>query len=147
MTSSNLLEKVQSITAQLHSVCGELSFRSNFPGEEDLEFKLADIMDPADALNRCSRVSETIVDAVNFSSLLPGITAKFTGIQSPAGNHYAILLSQEGEPEENSVILDFTAHQFDADVSIPLIMDCWEWQVWTEGKLGRQGNWYHSYAW
>ena len=142
-----LLDDIQAITPRLTEICNALSFVSSFPGEEGKEFRLADIPTPADARNRCSRVSEKIVEAVDFSSLLPGVTAKFTGIQSPAGNHYAVLLSKAGEPEENSVILDFTAHQFDVNATIPMVMDCWEWQVWTEGKLGRQGNWYHSYAW
>lgn len=144
---NDLLDVVQALSPRLVSECGNLVFPSNFIGEEAETFRLQDVMDPATARNRCSRVAEVIIDSLDFSSLSPGLTAKFTGIQSPGGNHYAVLLSQEGEPEENSVILDFTARQYDPEASFPLIMDCWEWQVWTESKLGRQGGWYHSYAW
>lgn len=144
---NDLLDVVQALSSRIVSECGDLVFPSNFIGEEPETFRLHDVMDPATARNRCSRVTEVIIDSLDFSSLSPGLTAKFTGIQSPGGNHYAILISKEGEPEENSVILDFTARQYDSEASFPLIMDCWEWQVWTESKLGRQGNWYHSYAW
>lgn len=144
---NSLLDSITAILPLVVEKCEALSFTTSFPGDESLVFCMPDMQDPATAQNKCSRVTETIVAEIDFSSLLPGLTAKFTGIQSPAGNHYAVLLSQEGEPEENSVILDFTARQFGADAEFPLVMDCWKWQVWTEGKLGRQGNWYHSYAW
>jgi hypothetical protein len=144
---NELLDTIQGISHRIIEECQHLVFPGNFPGEESLTFRLHDVMDPAGAQNRCSRVSEVIMDALDFSSLMGGLKAKFTGIQTPAGNHYAILLSMEGEPEENGVILDFTARQYGEDAPFPLIMDCWEWQQWTESKLGRIGSWYHSYTW
>lgn len=142
-----LLSSISELEPRITELCDSLTFTSNFPGEENKEFRLADVMDPVTARNNCSRVSERIVDTLDFSSLMSGLTAKFTGIQSPRGNHYAVLLSHVDLPEESSVIVDFTAKQFDADANFPIIMDCWEWQVWVEDKLGRQGNWYHSYEW
>lgn len=142
-----LLISVRELEAEITARCASLTFTSNFPGEEKKEFHLADVMDPVKARNNCSRVSERIVEALDFSSLMPGLTARFSGIQSPMGNHYAVLLSHSDLPEESSVILDFTAKQFDVESGFPLIMDCWQWQYWVEEKLGRQGNWYHSYAW
>lgn len=142
-----LVNSIRGLEPHIMALCNSLTFTSNFPGQEEKEFHLADVMDPVQAKNNCSRVSEKIVATLDFSSLLPGLTAQFSGIQSPRGNHYAVLLSHEDLPEENSVILDFTAKQFDVEADFPLIMDCWEWQYWVEDKLGRQGNWYHSYAW
>lgn len=142
-----LVSFIVELEPRITAMCASLTFTSNFPGEEEQEFGLADVMDPVKARNNCSRVSEKIVNSLDFSSLLLGLTAKFTGIQSPAGNHYAVLLSHQDLPEESSVIIDFTAKQFGPGYAFPLIMDCWEWQVWVEGKMGRHGNWYHSYTW
>lgn len=141
MTHHNaLLNEVSDLKDLILSACEEVKIAER----EGLSVKDMDLAE--NAQNSCGLVSAAIINRIDFVELA-GLNAKYTGIQSPAGNHFAILLSKEGLPEEMSVIVDFTASQFEADAPFPLVMDCWEWQVWTEEKLGRQGNWYHSYAW
>lgn len=142
-----ILPLVLAKESDLFDLCSTVAFIRDIPGEERFEFTMDDLQDPVVAKNNCGIVTAQLVREINFSSLHEDFTAKFTGIQSPAGCHYGILLSMKGLPEEESIIIDFTARQFDSSSPIPLVMDCWEWQLWTESKLGRQGNWQHSYAW
>lgn len=146
MTDS-LLDVIERMLPEIVEKCEKLPFFSIEPDGSKAPFNLKAVMDRSGSRNKCGFVAQTIADNVDFGSIAPGVSAQFTGIQSPTGNHYAVLLSQAGESDYNSVILDFTARQFDADADFPLVMDCWKWQEWTESRLGRQGNWYHSYAW
>jgi len=140
-TGNHLLPEVQALKGLIVDACAKVDVAER-PG-----LTVKDMALPQYAQNACGLVSAAIINHVDFTEVGEGLKATYTGIQSPAGNHYAILLSKEGLPEEMSVIVDFTANQFGDDLPFPLIMDCWEWQVWTEDKLGRVGNWYHSYAW
>jgi hypothetical protein len=142
-----ILPLIAAKESELFALCSISPFIRDIPGEQRFEFSMTDLQDPVVAKNNCGIVTAQLVKDVDFSSLHEDFTVKFTGIQSPAGCHYGILLSMSGVPEEESVIIDFTARQFDSSSPIPLIMDCWEWQVWTESKLGRQGNWQHTYKW
>lgn len=141
MNSNSLLQEVQAMRDLIIGACGSVEI-----AERD-GLTVEDMSLPENALNSCGLVSASIINQVDFSTVGEGMKATYTGIQSPAGNHYAILLSKEGLPEEMSVIVDFTASQFSKDLPFPLVMDCWEWQAWTESHLGRVGNWYHSYEW
>jgi hypothetical protein len=143
---SDLLASIHSALPKIVEECGKLPFFSTEPDGSKKPFTLEEVMDPAGGLNKCAFVAQTIVDSIDFDSILPETEAVFTGIQSPAGNHYAILL-RERENTSEGVILDFTARQFDSATDFPLVMNCWDWQIWTESHLGRMGNWYHSYAW
>lgn len=144
---NELLPLILEVQDDIVAHCSQMNFIRDLPGENRFEFTLKDLQNPQVAKNNCGIVSAQILAEFNFSSLIPTVTGQFTGIQTVAGNHFGILLSKSDLPEETSVIIDFTATQFDRNASIPLIMDCWEWQIWTEDKLGRQGHWKHSYAW
>lgn len=144
--TTDLLASIQRALPKIVEECEKLPYFSIEPDGNKKPFTLQEVMDPAEGLNKCAFVAQTITDSVDFSSLVPGVSALFTGIQTPAGNHYAVLLSKPGDTSDG-VILDFTARQFDAITDFPLVMDCWEWQLWTESHIGRVGNWYHSYAW
>lgn len=136
-----LLQEVKPLNDLILSACEEIEIA------ERNGLKVKDMTLPENSRNSCGFVSAAIIDSIDFTKIGEGYKATYTGIQTPAGNHYGVLLSKEGLPEETSVIVDFTASQFGDDVPFPLIMDCWEWQIWTESKLGRIGNWYHSYEW
>lgn len=144
--TTDLLASIQSTLPKIVEECGKLPFFSIEPDGSKAPFDLTTVQDPAEALNKCGFTSRTIADSIDFGSLTPGAEAVFTGIQSPAGNHYAVLLREIGDTSDG-VIIDFTARQFDPKADFPLVMNCWEWQVWTESHLGRQGDWFHSYAW
>jgi hypothetical protein len=144
--TTDLLASIHSTLPKIVEECDKLPFFSIEPDGSKKSFTLEDVMDPTEGLNKCAFTSQMITDSVDFSSLTPGAEAVFTGIQSPAGNHYAVLLREIGDTGDG-VILDFTARQFDPAADFPLVMNCWDWQMWTESHLGRQGNWYHSYAW
>jgi hypothetical protein len=137
----DFLEEIEAMKPAILEAC------SNVMIAERNGLSVIDMGEPLNALNSCGLVSEAIIKTIDLTLLNPEWSAKYTGIQSPSGNHFAILLSKAGLPEEDSVIIDFTASQFDASLPFPLVMDCWDWQIWTESYLGRQGNWYHSYAW
>lgn len=142
MTSGNsLLQELEPLKDLILHACEDIKIA------ERKGLKVKDMTLPENARNSCGFVSAAIIDHIDFSEIGEGYKATYTGIQTPAGNHYGVLLSKDGLPEEMSVIVDFTASQFGSDAPFPLIMDCWEWQFWTEEKLGRVGNWYHSYTW
>lgn len=134
-----LINRLTALTADILDACGNEVVN-------DIS-TINDMADPERAHNNCGFASERAIYALQEHVFLQGLSLTYTGIQTPAGNHYAVLVSEEGKPQEESVIIDFTARQFDASLPFPLIMDCWEWQQWTEAKIGRQGNWYHSYHW
>lgn len=145
--TNTLLDVIERMVPEIVEKCAKLPFIAMATDGSETSFDLEAVMDPRTAKNKCGFVAKMITDSVDFDSLAPGVSAQFTGIQSPAGNHFAVLLSQAGEDEYSSVIVDFTARQYDPTADFPLVMDCWKWQEWTESHLGRQGNWYHSYAW
>lgn len=144
--TNDLLVSVRNALPKIVEECGRLPYFSIEPDGSKKSFNLEAVQEPAEALNKCGFTARTIADTVDFSALTPGSEAVFTGIQSPAGNHYAVLLREIGDTSDG-VILDFTARQFDPSADFPLVMNCWDWQVWTESHLGRIGSWYHSYTW
>lgn len=141
-----LLESVIDSIPQITEECGKLDFAAPDNRGETIAFSLRDLRIPEIARNKCGITSKEIVANADLSFLKGSIAVTFTGIQSPAGNHYGVLLSETGDTY-GGVIVDFTARQFDPSADFPLVMDCWEWQLWTESHLGRVGNWYHTYDW
>jgi hypothetical protein len=141
-----LLESVVASIPQITEECEKLDFTAADNRDETITFSLDDLRISEIARNKCGITSKEIVENADLGFLKGNITATFTGIQSPAGNHYGVLLSQTGDTY-GGIIVDFTARQFDPESVFPLVMDCWEWQRWTESYLGRVGNWYHTYEW
>ena len=137
--TTELINRIVNLQDELLSICGEEVVN-------DIS-TISDMANPERAHNNCGFTSERAIYALSNHVLPHGLILTYTGIQTPAGNHYAVLVSEECKPKEESVIIDFTARQFDSSMPFPLIMDCWEWQVWTESHIGRSGNWYHSYQW
>lgn len=144
--TTDLLASIHSALPEIIEECKKLSYLATNNDGSTSPFDLLAVMDPAEALNKCAFTSRVIARDADFSFLGEDTVATFTGIQSPAGNHYGVLLSHAGDTD-GGVILDFTARQFDANATFPLVMDCWKWQLWTESHLGRVGNWYHTYTW
>lgn len=137
--TNQLVAEVESLSPHILEACGDVFIND--------VHTIREMDTPERALGNCGFVAEKVIEATEDAVFLQGLKTTYTGIQTPSGNHFAVLVSKDGLPEEKSVILDFTARQFDKDAPFPLVMDCWEWQVWVEGKIGRVGNWYHSYRW
>lgn len=144
--TTDLLTSIQTALPKIVEECENLSYVAIATDGSKVPFDLQTVKNPADALNKCGFTSRVIASDADFSFLGENILATFTGIQSPAGNHYGVLLSQAGDTD-GGVIIDFTARQFEETADFPLVMDCWQWQLWTESHLGRVGNWYHTYTW
>lgn len=143
---NELLKSVQSSISEIIEECKQFSYVATNNDGSTSAYSLSELSDSAGALNKCAFTSRTIAENADFSYLKEDTVATFTGIQSPAGNHYGVLLSNVGDTD-GGVIIDFTARQFDKSADFPLIMDCWDWQIWTESQLGRMGNWLHTHTW
>lgn len=110
------------------------------------KFAVSEASVPAIALNNCWIISDVMLKALECDPSVLNTsydTMEVSGILTPAGCHYGLLVRSG----EQGVVIDFSARQFDPEVSMPLIMDMWEWQEWCEQKIGRQGEWSHEEGW
>lgn len=135
-TSNVLLGTLES---KVNAMVSPADIRFRAYGSTEL-WTVADMEDGVKASNNCWDASEAVLERhlSDFQGCME--QAFISGIQTPAGNHYAILCVQGSD----EVIIDYTARQFDTDAPYPLIMDAWEWQDWVEGRIGRQGAWMHD---
>lgn len=106
----------------------------------DTECTVADMADRLKATNNCWDASEAVLKRHLTDFQVYAERVLVSGIQTPAGNHYAILCIKG----EHEIIIDYTARQFDETVAYPLVIDAYQWQEWVESKIGRQGNWMHD---
>lgn len=134
-----LVSKIERIQEEILDACGSIDVTETH--------SINDMAVPEFAYGNCGFAAERAIVALSSYVFPHDVLLTYTGIQTPAGNHYGVLVSEHGKPQEESIIIDFTARQFDKNMPFPLIMDCWEWQRWVESKIGRIGNWYHSYDW
>lgn len=140
-----LLTSIRKIEPGIISVAKDVSFHDvNYfgPDQETMIRPVSEMMIATECRNKCWAVSEAIAKSDFCQDLFPNLEVQVTGIETPAGNHYAILV----EDDNDGVIIDFTARQFDPNMSFPVIMDMWDWQSWTEDKIGRMGVWRHDIA-
>lgn len=143
--TTDLLASIRSIEPDIVSVANDVFFRDVKyfgPDQESKMRSVTEMMVAGESRNKCWSVSEALAESDLAQDLFPDLAVQVTGIETPAGNHYAILV----EDENDGVIIDFTARQFDPNMSFPVIMDMWDWQSWTEEKIGRVGVWRHDSA-
>lgn len=141
-----LLTSIRDIEPEIISAAHEVSFPDinhfGAVGQKTVMRPVSEMMVAGECRNKCWPVSEAVAESESSRELFPGLKVQVTGIETPAGNHHAILV----EDENDGVIIDFTARQFDPNMSFPVIMDMWDWQLWTEGQIGRIGDWRHERA-
>lgn len=141
-----LLASIRDIEPDIISAVNDVSFRDvnhfGVVGQKIVLRPVNEMRAAGECRNKCWSVSEAVAESESSRELFPGLKVQVTGIETPAGNHHAILV----EDENDGVIIDFTARQFDPNMSFPVIMDMWDWQLWTEDKIGRIGEWRHDRA-
>lgn len=141
-----LLTSIRNIEPDIMSAIHDVSFHDinhfGAVGQKIAMRPVTDMMVADNCRNKCWAVSEAIAQSEVSEKLFQDLKVQVTGIETPVGNHHAILV----EDENDGVIIDFTARQFDPNMSFPVIMDMWDWQLWVEDKMGRVGGWRHERA-
>lgn len=148
MRDNALLEEVLKRESEIVADVLHIKFENSHHDSTVREYEVKDLADPQVAVNNCFVASDAIVAGTSLAAYFEGTTVISSGIESPAGNHFALLFSrQKTKWTEDSVIVDFSARQYDPEAPFPLVMDAWQWQEWVEGKLGREGTWTHLQDW
>jgi hypothetical protein len=144
--TTSLLTSIRNIEPDIISAVQDVSFRDinhfGMVGQKIVMRPVTEMVVAGECRNKCWPVSEAVAESESSRELFRGLKVRVTGIETPAGNHHAILV----EDDNDGVIIDFTARQFDPNMSFPVIMDMWDWQLWAEDKIGRVGVWRHDPA-
>lgn len=143
---SALLTCVQDSAPQLLDLSRNLTVTVDTMDKNPKIFLMSEALDPSIALNNCWVISDTLCKALESNLSVLNVdyeSLQVTGIETPAGCHYGLLVTCVGDVD-NGVIIDFSASQFDDTLPFPLIMDMWSWQQWYETHIGRMGEWSHD---
>lgn len=95
-----------------------------------------DLVDPEHVRERCAEISEEFVALLAehhiaarvISGVRFGEDERFPGVRLMMAGHYAVLVADE----ETDVVYDWTAHQFDPETPVPLVVRLGEWrETWS----------------